>query len=122
MQHEAVDPVKTTSNTAGPEDSEDLVIDKLASGDRPSLYAAGMVAAQALKASGVAVLMLDVLGRVHLMPAQFVEVKRKPKLSDAELAMFSEDEALSLLLKQEEDEDVIVQYMQRRSASHEGDL
>jgi len=72
--------------------------------------------------SGTAVLMLDVLGRVHLMPAAFVEVKRKPKLSDEVLNMFSEEEALSLLLKQEEEEDAIVQYMQRRSASHEGDL
>lgn len=122
MQHEVEDPVKGPPVAKGRADTEDLIIDKLASCDRPSLYAAGMVAAQALKTSGIAVLMLDVLGRVHLMPAEFVDIKRKPKLSDAELNMFSEDEAISLLIKQEEEEDAIIQYMQRRSASHEGDL
>lgn len=129
MQYETDSPVvKAQKSLTDPsdqlknEESEDLILDKLVSGDRPSLYAAGMVASQALKTSGVAVFMLDVLGRVHLMPAEFVEVKRKPKLAEAELDMFTEDEALSLLLKQGEDEDAIVKYMQRRPASHDGDL
>jgi hypothetical protein len=106
------------------ESEEDLVLDKLASGDRPALYAAGMVAAHSLKESGVAVLMLDVLGRVHLVPKQFVEIKRKPKLSDEELHALSEDEALALLVKQEETEESILAYLRRRAASRDerGDL
>ena len=96
---------------------EDLVLDKLVSGDRPSLYAAGMVAAQALKDSGTAVFMLDVLGRVHLVPAQLVEVKRRPKLSDDELNSLDENEALGLLVKQGEDEDSIIAYVRRRAAA-----
>lgn len=103
------------------EESEDLILDKLASGDRPSLYAAGMVAAQALKHSGVAVFMVDVLGRIHCLPETFVDIKRKPKLTDEELNAFSEDEALTLLLKQGEEEESILGYLKRR-ASHEGGL
>jgi hypothetical protein len=127
MQHENESPVNShrsepQKGMSAEEGSEELLLDKLASGDRPALYATGMVAAQALKTAGVAVFMLDVLGRVHLMPAQFVEVKRRPKLSDDELNLFTEDEALTLLLKQGEEEDAIVKYMQRRPASHEGDL
>lgn len=99
---------------------EDLVLDKLASGDRPSLYATGMVAAQALKDGGIAVFMLDVLGRVHLVPAQFIEVKRTPKLREEELNELEEDDALALLVKQGETEDAILSYMKRRVAAKEG--
>jgi hypothetical protein len=100
-----------------PEQEEDLILDRLVSGDRPSLYAAGMVAAQALKEAGTAVFMLDVLGRVHLIPAQFVEVTRRPRLKDDELNEFAEDEAMALLIKQQDSEDSIVAYMSRRAAA-----
>jgi hypothetical protein len=96
-------------------DSEDLVLDKLASGDRPSVYAAGMVVAQALKETGTAVLMTDVLGRVHVLPKEFVEVKRRPRLSDDELDALTEDEAIRLLVKQDDVEDVILSYLKRRA-------
>lgn len=95
-------------------ESEDLILDKLASGDRPSVYAAGMVVAEALKSSGVAVLMTDVLGRVHLLPQEFVEVKRRPRLSDAELDALTEDEAIQLLVKQGDEEPAIFDYLRRR--------
>ena len=98
-------------------EEEDLVLDKLASGDRPSVYAAGIVAAKALQTAGVAVLMTDVLGRVHLVPAQFIEVKQRPKLQDEDLSSFSEDEALQLLVAQGESEDAVLQYLQRRAAA-----
>jgi len=97
-------------------DEEDLLLDKLASGDRPSLYATGMVVAQALQQTGFAVLMTDVLGRVHILPKESVEVKRSPKLGDDELDALSEEEALQLLFKQGDDEESIVAYLKRRSA------
>lgn len=59
--------------------------------------------------------MLDVLGRVHLVPPQFVEVLRKPRLSDDELNALDENEALGLLVKQGEDEESIIAYVRRRS-------
>lgn len=98
-------------------DEEELLLDKLASGDRPSIVAAGIVAGQALKEHGVAVLMTDVLGRVHIMPASWVSVKQRPRLSDAELDALEEDEALQLMAKQGDDEGVILAYLRRRATS-----
>lgn len=97
------------------DENEDLIMDKLASGDRPSLYAAGMAAAQALKKTGVAVLMADVLGRVYVLPPDVVEVKKKPKLQDDDLNAFTEDEAIQLLVRQGEEEDSILGYLKRRA-------
>jgi hypothetical protein len=93
---------------------EDLSLDKLASGDRPSIYAVGITAAAALKANGVAVLMLDVLGRVHLVPAAAITTNFKPRLSDEELSSFDESEAIELLTKQGTSETEIIDYLRRR--------
>lgn len=102
------------------EGTEDLLFDRLVTGDRPSLYAVGMVAAQALKETGIAVFMTDALGRVHCLPKSFIEIKRGPRLSDDELDAFSEDEALTLLLRQEEKEEEIIKYMKRRASRERG--
>ena len=99
------------------EAEEDLILDKLVSGDRPSIYATGITAAAALKASGVAVFMTDVLGRVHLVPATAVVITFKPRLSDEELATFGETEAIELLTKQGTPETEIVEYLRRRDAN-----
>jgi hypothetical protein len=95
-------------------DEEDLLLDKLASGDRPSVYAAGLVAARALKETGIAVLMTDVLGRVHLLPDAVIEVKRRPQVTDSELNQMSEDDALQILVRQNETEETIMAYLKRR--------
>lgn len=97
---------------------EHLLLTKLASGDRPAIYAAGLFAAQALKEAGCAVLMTDVLGRVHLLPLDFVEVKRRPKLEDEVLHSFSEDEALQLMVRQGDDEEAILGYLKRRATAN----
>lgn len=98
-------------------EEEDLLLDKLASGDRPSVYAAGIVAAKALKECGVAVLISDVLGRVHLMPPQAVELKFRPRLTDEELNLLEEDAALVLLARQGDEEETILAYLKRRHAA-----
>jgi hypothetical protein len=94
-----------------------LDLDRLVSGDRPSLYITGMAAAQALKESGIAVFMVDVLGRVHLLPASFVDVQKKPRLEDEELNRRPEEEALRLLMAQGDDEASIIAYLARRARS-----
>jgi hypothetical protein len=98
------------------EGEEELSIDKLASGDSPSAYAVGIIAARALKANSVAVFMTDVLGRVHLVPQSAVQVNFKPRLSDEELSAFSEEEAIELLTKQESPETEIIGYLRRRDS------
>lgn len=99
---------------------EDLLLSRLAEGDKPSLYAAGIFASQALKVSGVAVLAVDALGRVHLLPPSAYELKQLPRLSDADLARFGESEAIQLLLKQGEDEPAIISYLRRRRDAERG--
>jgi len=98
---------------------EELLLDRLASGDRPSVYIAGMTVAKALKESQVAVLMVDVLGRVHLLPSSFIEVKKKPRLTDAELHVRPEEEAIQLLQAQGDAESDIMEYLRRRDAAKE---
>ncbi len=98
-------------------EEEDLLLDRLASGDKPSVYAAGIVAAKALKECGVAVLVTDVLGRVHLMPPSAVELKMRPRLNDEELNALDEDAALTLLARQGDSEDTILAYLKRRHAT-----
>lgn len=105
------------------EEQEDLLLDKLASGDRPAIYAAGLVCARSLKETGVAVLMPDVLGRIHLLPIEVLEIKRRPRVGDEELHKMPEDLALQVLVKQEDSEDAIVEYLKRRaSAAGQGGL
>jgi acetyl esterase/lipase len=94
-----------------------LDLDRLVSGDRPSLYVAGMAAAQSLRESGIAVFMVDVLGRVHLLPASFIKVQKKPRLEDEELHRRPEEEALRLLMAQGDDESTIIAYLARRARS-----
>jgi hypothetical protein len=94
---------------------EQLVLDKLAAGDRPSIYIAGVVAAEALKKFGMAVLMTDVLGRVHLVPNAAVKVLKKPRLSEDELNDLEESEAINIMLKQEDTEDSVIAYLHRRT-------
>jgi len=98
---------------------EDLLLDKMASGDRPSLYAAGFAAAQSLKKTGIAVFMTDVLGRVYILPPDVIEVKRRPRLQNEELDSLQEDEAIQLLVRQGDDENSILQYLKRRSTREE---
>lgn len=95
--------------------AEHLVLDKLASGDRPAICAAGLIAAEALKRYGMAVFMTDVLGRVHVVPNAAVQVLRKPRLAEEELDLLEESEAIALLLKQEDSEDSVVSYLHRRN-------
>lgn len=96
---------------------EELTIDKVSSGDRPSLYALGLAVSAALKGTSTAVVMVDVLGRVRLMPSDAVSVLRTPKLTDEELHAFQEEYALQLLAAQGDSDEEIMEYLARRKAA-----
>jgi hypothetical protein len=96
------------------EREEELTLDRLCSGDRPSVYIAGMAVAHALKKGKVAVLSVDVLGRVVVLPQEAVELKALPKLKDEDLDKFEEDQAITLMLKEGREEDEILSYLKRR--------
>lgn len=100
-----------------PEKDEILTVDRLCSGDRPSAYVAGMVVAHALKKGKAAVLMVNALGRVVLMPPESVKILAQPKLQDSELNELEEEAALQLLLQENRPDEEIVEYLKRREVS-----
>lgn len=95
---------------------EDLMLDKVSSGDRPSLLALGMAAGQSLKMTKMAVLMVDVKGRVRLMPLETVKVFHPPRIEDDELNELEEEEAIELMVAQGDQEQTILEYITRRKA------
>jgi hypothetical protein len=95
---------------------EELSLDKLSSGDRPSLYALGFAASQALKQTKSAVLMVDALGRVRLMSSDSVKVLKPPRIEDDELNSLDEDQAIHLLSSQGDTEAMILEYLSRRKS------
>lgn len=96
--------------------NEDLSLEKVSSGDRPSLYALGMAAAQALKQTKKAVFMVDVLGRIRIMPNEAIGECRSPKIEEEELNSMEEHTAVEVLVAQGDTEETILQYLSRRAA------
>ncbi len=93
---------------------EELTLDKVLSGDRPSLFALGLAVSQILKQSKQAVLMVDVLNRIRLMPNDSIKVLSTPRIDDDELHTYSEDEAINILLSQGDSEEQIISYLSKR--------
>lgn len=102
------------SKTPSQEDEQPLLLSRLSTGDRPSLYALGIVGTKALQQTGMAVFMVDALGRVVAMPPTSVTVLRRPRISNAELDRMRESEALELLVKQGDSDEQILEYLQVR--------
>lgn len=100
-----------------PTKDEELTADRLMSGDRPSIFIAGMAVAQAMRKSKTVVLMMNVLGKVVLMPPEAIKVLAQPRVSDAELNDLGEDEALQVMLQEGRPENEMVEYLKRREVS-----
>ena len=97
----------------------ELTVDRLVTGDRPSIFFMGMVGAHAIRKDSMAVFMVDVLGRVHLMPPTAVKVLASPRVTEQELDALTEDEAIAVLVKQGDSEEEILKYLARRGPRHE---
>jgi hypothetical protein len=93
---------------------EVLLSDRLCSGDRPSVLAAGMVLAQALRKMKVVVFMVDALGQVVLMPSESVQVLAYPHVPDSDLDALPEDEAIALMVSESRVEEHILRYLAGR--------
>lgn len=96
---------------------EELTFDKLSSGDRPSIMALGLATSQYLKQTKMAVIMVDVRGRVRLMPMNSVKILSPPRLSDDELNEVDEEQAIEAMVAQGDPEQTILEYMSRRKAA-----
>ena len=103
------------------EREEELTVERLTTGDRPSLYMLGMVGAQSIRKTQMAVFMVDVFGRVRIMPTESVKVLIKPKIGDPELDVLSEDEAIQVKVAEGESEEEILGYLRRRHSRTEED-
>ncbi len=93
---------------------EDLRVEKLISGDRPSIVTLGVNGAHAIRKHGMAVFVADVLGRVHLMSPSAITIVQRPRVSDEDLDNLPEDAAISALLAQGDDEAKVIAYLKRR--------
>ena len=94
---------------------QSLRADKLCSGDRSSIIAAGMAVAHSLKELGVCVMSVDALGRVVVLPAKSVRILAQPTVPDADLDALTEDEAIAVMVKEGRGEDEILTYLKTRS-------
>lgn len=108
-------------NISGVTTTESLMAERLVSGDQPSVIAAGIYVAASIRQMGMAVLMVDALGRVHTMPPEAVKVLAPPRIQDDELDLMDEDTAIEVMVKQEDQEDQILNYLQRRKERANGD-
>lgn len=100
--------------------TQDLLVDRLCSGDRPSVYAAGMVVAQSLKTHGVSILVGDALGRVVVLSPAAVSITSPPRVPDSDLNSLSEEESLSVMVLEGRTDDEMVAYLRRREEGLHG--
>lgn len=101
---------------------EILSIHNLCSGDRPSIYAAGLALAGILRSGRVAVFTVDVLGNVRIESSKDVlDLIPRPLVEDAELSKFSEQEAIAIMTAEGRSEDDIVQHFKRRRVQDQGE-
>jgi hypothetical protein len=99
---------------------QELQLEKLASGDRPSIIALGIAGAESLKQTKMAVFMVDVLGRVHVMPPTAVQVTLPARVLESELDAMDEERSLDVMLAQGDDEEAILAYLRGRRGREAG--
>lgn len=92
----------------------EITVDRLVTGDRPSILYFGMVGAHAIRKDELAVFMVDALGRVCLMPPSSISVVAAPRIADAELHSMEEEMAINVLIKQGDSDAQIMEYLTRR--------
>ena len=94
---------------------QELTLDKLAAGDRPSILALGVAGAESLKHMGLAVFMVDVLGRVQIIPPASVTLRLPARVKNVELDSLDEDAAIRIMTAQGDDDDAIMAYLRQRA-------
>jgi hypothetical protein len=91
-----------------------LLIDKLCSGDRPSILVAGMAVAHEIAASGVSVLAADAIGRLVPVSPSDYKILRMPRIPFEDLDKMTEDEAIQIMVKENREEAEIISYLAQR--------
>ena len=98
-----------------PEEAEEVLLaDRLCTGDKPSTYITGMMIAHAIRTSNMAIIMVDVLGRVVLMPPESVKILQRPLIPDTDLDSFEEDKAIEIMDREGRSDEAIIKYLKNR--------
>jgi len=92
----------------------------LTSGDHPACLAVGIYAAKSIRLTGAAIFMVDVLGRVRIMPKEAIQILARPRIEDSELDTMSEEVAIDTMVTQGDSEDTIVTYLKGRKGRMDG--
>lgn len=95
---------------------ETLNVEKLCSGDQPSIMVAGMLLAHALKKDKVAIFSTDVLGHVVLLPPTVLPNALDIRIRDKDLDELTSDEAIRLMIVEGREDKEIVDYLMGRSS------
>lgn len=107
-------PAQAVAPELGPESQEVLSLSKACAGDRPSIFALGLTAAKAMERRGVAVLMVDVRGVVHLLPETAVQVLSNPTVPEEDLDSMTEEQAIQVLTLEGKSDDSMMVYLRGR--------
>lgn len=94
--------------------------DRLCTWDRPSVLIAGMTVATGLQQTDTVVMMVDILGRVQLMPPQAIQVLHRPLLTDLELDVYGEEDSIGLMTREGRSEEEMVRYLRGREGRVNG--
>ena len=91
-----------------------LLAERLFTGDRASIVAAGMALAHGLKEMGCCSFSVDALGRVVLLPKDKVKILSRVLVPFEDLDSLTEDEAVSVMVKEGRSDEDIISYLSRR--------
>lgn len=92
----------------------EMTLDRLLGGDRTAALFLGLLVAKVLKRDRTAVLTVDALGRVCLMPPSAIEILKPYKIPDEELDSLPEDAAIQIMVAQGDTESRIIDYLAKR--------
>lgn len=93
---------------------QDLRLDLIAAGDRPSIAILGLLTSRLLKDHKLAVLAVDALGRVQVLPPSGVKILTPPKVSYEDLDKMPEPDAIRVLIAELAPEGEIKSYLFHR--------
>lgn len=90
-----------------------ILVDKLCSGDKISVLAIGMAVAHSVRLTGSAAIAVDALGRVCIVDTKTLNIQA-PRVQDTDLDLMTEDESISVMLKEGREERELLEYLIKR--------
>lgn len=102
------------------EREEVLLVHRLCSGDRPSVFTAGLLVSEALKKTKTVVISYDALGRVILLPPEAIRVTSPPRIKNEDLDTLEEEQALAIMVDESRTDAEMMEYLKHRQGVSDG--